>query len=63
MNREEFYQWVVNIMGAFPTDADKRNQIKEFYYLALSEIEEGGSEQHEISLAVNDINELINESK
>jgi hypothetical protein len=63
MNTEEFYQWVVNIMGAFPTDADKRNQIKEFYYLALSEIADGGSEQHEIDLAMNDINELINRLK
>jgi hypothetical protein len=27
MNTEEFYQWVVNMMGAFPNDADKRNQI------------------------------------
>jgi hypothetical protein len=32
MNTEEFYQWVVNMMGAFPNDADKRNQIKELYY-------------------------------
>ena len=49
-------------MGAFPKDADKRKQIIELYYLALSEIEEGGSEQHEISLAVRDIEELINEN-
>jgi hypothetical protein len=62
MNTEEFYQWVVNMMGAFPTDADKRNQIKELYYLALSEIEEGGSERNEIDHAVNDINSLINEN-
>ena len=50
------------MMGAFPTDADKRNQIKELYYLALSEIEEGGSERNEIDHAVNDINSLINEN-
>jgi len=56
---EEFYQWVVNMMGAFPNDADKRNQIKELYYLALSEIEEGGSERNEINHAMNSINELI----
>ena len=59
MNTEEFYQWVVNMMGAFPNDADKRNQIKELYYLALSEIEEGGSEWNEINHAINSINELI----
>jgi hypothetical protein len=63
MNKEEFYQWVVNMMGAFPKDADKRNQIIELYYLALSEIEEGGSEQQEISLAVRDIEELIDQNK
>jgi hypothetical protein len=62
MNTEEFYQWVVNMMGAFPNDADKRNQIKELYYLALSEIEEGGSEWNEINHAINSIDELIGDA-
>ena len=60
MNREEFKNWV---MGTIVENQSIKSDIVEFYYLALNEIEEGGSEQHEISLAVNDINELINESK
>lgn len=36
------------------------NDIWDFYSLAVSEIEEGGSESHECDLAYNDINELIN---
>ena len=34
-------------------------QIYDFYHLACSEVEEGGSETHEVQLAINDINELI----
>ena len=33
------------MMGAFANDPDKRQEIKELYFLALSEIEEGGSER------------------
>jgi hypothetical protein len=51
--------WVINTIKTNPT---LKSDIIDFYQLALSEIEEGGSEQHEISLAVNDINSLINEN-
>jgi hypothetical protein len=37
----------------------KKEEIKDVYYLALSEIEEGGSEMHECELAINDIQEII----
>ncbi len=37
----------------------KKEIIKDIYYLALSEIEEGGSEMHECQLAINDIQEII----
>lgn len=59
MNRYEFKMWVINTIKTNPT---LKSDIIDFYQLALSEIEEGGSEQHEISLAVNDINSLINEN-
>lgn len=36
-------------------------QIKDFYFLACDEVEEGGSEAHECELAISDIEELINE--
>lgn len=40
-----------------------KDEISDFYYLAASEIEEGGSESHECDLAYNDMVELIKESK
>jgi hypothetical protein len=35
------------------------SEIYDFYELAVTEIEEGGSEVHECSLAIQDIEELI----
>ena len=37
------------------------NEIKDFFYWAQSEIEEGGSETHEVELAIQDIDYLIKE--
>lgn len=34
-------------------------EIKDLFYLCLSEIEEGGSVDNEVSLCIRDINELI----
>jgi hypothetical protein len=34
-------------------------QISDLYELALCEVQEGGSEQHETELAMRDINELL----
>lgn len=36
------------------------DEIRDLFSLAVSEIEEGGSESHECHLAYEDINELIN---
>ncbi len=41
----------------------KSEEIKDIYYLALSEIEEGGSVEHECHLAINDIQEIISRDK
>lgn len=38
---------------------DLRDDLMEFYYLAVSEIEEGGSEHHECELAYSDMMDLI----
>lgn len=61
MDKEEFYQWTTNMLGAFANDPAKRREVSELYFLALSEIEEGGSERHEIDSAVRSIKELIEE--
>lgn len=49
------------MLGAFANDPDKRRELLDLYFLALSEIEEGGSERHEIDSAVRSIEELIEE--
>jgi hypothetical protein len=36
-----------------------KDEIYDFVYLAIDEIDEGGSEMHEVELALNDINQLI----
>lgn len=42
---------------------DLKNSIKDFFQLALDEIEEGGSVTNECSLAYNSIEELITENE
>jgi hypothetical protein len=58
MNFQEFTTWCKSKIAEHPT---KKQDIIEFHSLAHSEIADGGSEQHEIDLAMNDINELINQ--
>ena len=59
MNFKEFTAHCRTLIQKHP---DLREEIMDFHSLAQSEIEEGGSESHEISLALNDIEELIKES-
>lgn len=59
MQKNEFKDWVQDMINLHP---DKRTDILDFFWLAMSEIEEGGSEQMEIDRAINDIEELINEN-
>jgi hypothetical protein len=61
MDKEGFYQWTTNMLGAFPNDPAKRQEVLDIYFLALTEIEDGGSEQHEIDLAKKSIEELIDQ--
>lgn len=39
-----------------------KDQIMDYYELALSEIEEGNSVSNEIKAAINSINDLINDN-
>jgi len=56
MNKESLFKFTQQHILEYP---DKKEEIKSIYYLALSEIEEGGSEFHECSLAYSDIKEII----
>lgn len=58
MNKIAFKNWVKEKIISYPKLS---SEIEDFYWLAISEIEEGGSEIHEIDLAINSIEELINE--
>lgn len=59
MNKIAFKTWVKEKIISYPKLS---SEIEDFYWLAISEIAEGGSETHEINLAVNSIEELIEES-
>ena len=39
-----------------------KDEIIDLYSLCLSEIEEGGTEYHEVGMCLNDIKELIKEN-
>jgi hypothetical protein len=49
---------VLRLIDKYPKKGD---ELREFYHLAVSEIEEGGSESHECSLAWRDMLELVGE--
>jgi hypothetical protein len=49
------------MMGAFPNDPAKRQEVLDIYFLALTEIVDGGSERHEIDLATWSIEEMIDQ--
>jgi hypothetical protein len=56
MNIVAFKQYCKEMVLTYPT---LTSEITEYYELALSEIEEGGSEIHECQLAYDDIQTLI----
>ena len=49
---------VLRLIDMYPKHAD---ELRDLYHLAVSEIEEGGSESHECSLAWRDMLELVGE--
>lgn len=58
MNLPELKAEAIRIIKAKP---ELKSEISELYYLAVSEVEEGGSEMHECELALNDMLELEKE--
>ena len=58
MNRKELREGALRLIDQHP---NKTEEIRGLYSLALSEIEEGGSEDNECSLAWRDMLECINE--
>jgi hypothetical protein len=59
MNLEYLKTFIKEKIGQYP---NLKEGIMDFYYLCLSEIEEGGSVQGEIDSCINDINDLIEEN-
>lgn len=58
MTLEDFQNKCNEYINKYP---ELKNEILDIYTLCLDEIEEGGSVQHEISLGLSDLEELINE--
>lgn len=56
MNKLAMIQHARKMTGLYP---DLKNEINDLVYLAIDEIEEGGSETHETSLAIESINQLV----
>jgi hypothetical protein len=56
MDRAYLKTFVIQKKKEFP---HLHNQILDFYYLAHDEIEDGGSEAHEVHLAISSIEQLI----
>jgi hypothetical protein len=59
MNLSELKAEAIRIIKAKP---ELKSEIQDLFSLAISEIEEGGSENHECDLAHNDMLELEKES-
>ncbi len=59
MNLSELRTEALRIIKAKP---ELNEEIRDLYSLAVSEIEEGGSESHECDLAYNDMLELEREA-
>ncbi len=60
MLMSDFKKWVQEQINLHP---NLKQEILDFFWLCIDEIHDGGSEHHEINLAMNSINELIEENK
>lgn len=56
MNLQELKLKTRELISDYP---EYREEFVDFYELAESEVEEGGSEQHECELAYNDMMEIV----
>lgn len=59
MNIENFKEYVRETINDHP---DLKMEILDLYWLAINEIDEGGSEWNEINHAINSIGELIEDA-
>lgn len=59
MNLNYLKNFVKEKISEYPSLED---DIRGFYHLCLQEIEDGGSETHEVDLCISDIEDLIEES-
>ena len=57
MTLQDLHKYCVEKANQYP---ELSNEIDTFYDLAVMEIEDGASVEHECELAVSDIEELIN---
>lgn len=60
MTLKDFKNKCVEYINKYP---ELKSEILDIYNLCLSEIEEGGSVQHEISLGMADLEDLVNHSE
>ena len=58
MNIQALKAEAIRIIKEIP---DLENEVRDLFELAMTEIEEGGSESHECQLAINDMEELVKE--
>jgi hypothetical protein len=58
MNIQTLNQEANRIIKEIPSLED---EVRDLFELAMTEIEEGGSESHECQLAINDMEELVKE--
>ena len=58
MNIQTLKQEASRIIKDIPALED---EVRDLFELAMTEIEEGGSESHECQLAINDMEELVKE--
>jgi len=56
MNLSELKREVLKMIDMHPKHTE---ELRELYFLALSEVEDGGSETHECELAYSDMEEVI----
>ena len=57
MTLQELKVYAEEMSAKYP---EHNEQIRDFYFLAVTEVEGGESETHECELAISDIDELIN---
>ncbi len=59
MELQQFKDYIREQIVKYPL---LKEEILDFYQLAINEIEEGGSASHEIELCLQSINDLIDEN-